>query len=152
MSALLPTYARSGLSFARGEGAFLFTEAGERYLDFSSGIAVTALGHAHPRLIEALEAEGLITHLLPDWERVRCRPQRNAVHIWTVDRHLIATAVQASEMTRRVHRSGGRIVEIPITFIEREFGASKMSKRIVIEALVEVTAWGIKDRLKRSKR
>jgi len=54
MSALLPTYARSGLSFARGEGAFLFTEAGERYLDFSSGIAVTALGHAHPHLIEAL--------------------------------------------------------------------------------------------------
>jgi len=54
MSALLPTYARSGLSFARGEGAFLFTETGDRYLDFSSGIAVTALGHAHPRLIEAL--------------------------------------------------------------------------------------------------
>jgi acetylornithine/N-succinyldiaminopimelate aminotransferase len=57
MSALLPTYARSGLSFARGEGAFLFTEAGERYLDFSSGIAVTALGHAHPKLIEALTAQ-----------------------------------------------------------------------------------------------
>jgi len=54
MSALLPTYVRSGLSFARGEGAFLFTETGERYLDFSSGIAVTALGHAHPHLVEAL--------------------------------------------------------------------------------------------------
>ena len=54
MSALLPTYARSGLSFARGEGAFLYTEADERYLDFSSGIAVTALGHAHPHLIAAL--------------------------------------------------------------------------------------------------
>jgi len=54
MSALLPTYARSGLSFARGEGAFLFAETGERYLDFSSGIAVTALGHAHPHLVEAL--------------------------------------------------------------------------------------------------
>ena len=57
MSALLPTYARSGLSFARGEGAFLFTEAGDRYLDFSSGIAVTALGHAHPHLVEALTAQ-----------------------------------------------------------------------------------------------
>ncbi|MGC5564660.1 [protein-PII] uridylyltransferase [Streptomyces sp. FR-108] len=53
---------------------------------------------------EALEAEGLITRLLPDWERVRCRPQRNAVHIWTVDRHLIETAVRAAEFTRRVHR------------------------------------------------
>ncbi|PZG99181.1 [protein-PII] uridylyltransferase [Streptomyces sp. NTH33] len=53
---------------------------------------------------EALEAEGLVTRLLPDWERVRCRPQRNAVHLWTVDRHLIETAVRASALTRRVGR------------------------------------------------
>ncbi|WP_338673183.1 [protein-PII] uridylyltransferase [Streptomyces sp. SCSIO 30461] len=53
---------------------------------------------------EALEAEGLITRLLPDWERVRCRPQRNAVHTWTVDRHLVETAVRASALTRRVGR------------------------------------------------
>jgi [protein-PII] uridylyltransferase len=67
---------------------------------------VTLLGSG-PSTIEvweALEAEGLITRLLPDWERVRCRPQRNAVHIWTVDRHLIETAVQASELARRVSR------------------------------------------------
>jgi hypothetical protein len=43
-------------------------------------------GRHAPR--EALEAENLITRLLPDWERVRCRPQRNRVHRWTVDRHL----------------------------------------------------------------
>jgi [protein-PII] uridylyltransferase len=67
---------------------------------------VTLLGSGRPTIEvwEALEAEGLITRLLPDWERVRCRPQRNAVHIWTVDRHLIETAVRASEFTRRVHR------------------------------------------------
>ncbi|MGI5194568.1 [protein-PII] uridylyltransferase [Streptomyces sp. CA-288835] len=67
---------------------------------------VTLLGSGRPTVDvwEALEAEGLITQLLPDWERVRCRPQRNAVHIWTVDRHLIETAVQASELTRRVGR------------------------------------------------
>ncbi|WP_307798481.1 [protein-PII] uridylyltransferase, partial [Streptomyces beijiangensis] len=53
---------------------------------------------------EALEAEGLITQLLPDWERVRCRPQRNPVHTWTVDRHLVETAVRASSLTRRVGR------------------------------------------------
>lgn len=53
---------------------------------------------------EAYEAEGLITRLLPDWERVRCRPQRNAVHRWTVDRHLVETAVKAAAMTRRVAR------------------------------------------------
>ncbi|MEU3276708.1 [protein-PII] uridylyltransferase [Streptomyces antibioticus] len=67
---------------------------------------VTLLGSGPPTIEvwEALEAEGLITRLLPDWERVRCRPQRNAVHIWTVDRHLIETAVRASEFTRRVSR------------------------------------------------
>ncbi|GGQ71106.1 bifunctional uridylyltransferase/uridylyl-removing enzyme [Streptomyces ruber] len=67
---------------------------------------VTLLGSGRPtvEVWEALEAEGLITRLLPDWERVRCRPQRNAVHLWTVDRHLIETAVRASAFTRRVHR------------------------------------------------
>ncbi|MEU9335311.1 [protein-PII] uridylyltransferase [Streptomyces sp. NPDC048290] len=67
---------------------------------------VTLLGSGRPtvEVWEALEAEGLITRLLPDWERVRCRPQRNAVHLWTVDRHLIETAVRAAEFTRRVSR------------------------------------------------
>ncbi|MFI0167162.1 [protein-PII] uridylyltransferase [Streptomyces sp. NPDC017095] len=67
---------------------------------------VTLLGSGAPTIEvwEALEAEGLISRLLPDWERVRCRPQRNAVHLWTVDRHLIETAVRASELARRVSR------------------------------------------------
>ncbi|MCI3905423.1 [protein-PII] uridylyltransferase [Streptomyces spectabilis] len=67
---------------------------------------VTLLGAGRPtvQVWEALEAEGLITRLLPDWERVRCRPQRNAVHTWTVDRHLVETAVRASALTRRVGR------------------------------------------------
>ena len=79
MSALFPTYARSGLSFARGEGAFLYTEAGERYLDFSSGIAVTALGHAHPKLIAALtEQANKVWHVsnlhhIADQERLGAR-------------------------------------------------------------------------------
>jgi acetylornithine/N-succinyldiaminopimelate aminotransferase len=57
MSALLPTYSRSELVFDRGQGAYLFTASGERYLDFSSGVAVTALGHAHPHLIKALSEQ-----------------------------------------------------------------------------------------------
>lgn len=67
---------------------------------------VTLLGSGRPtvQVWEALEAEGLVTRLLPDWERVRCRPQRNAVHLWTVDRHLIETAVRAAGFARRVHR------------------------------------------------
>ncbi len=67
---------------------------------------VTLLGAAESTVVvwAALEAEGLVTRLLPDWERVRCRPQRNPVHTWTVDRHLVETAVQAAGMTRRVGR------------------------------------------------
>ncbi len=53
-SALLPTYVRAPLAFERGEGAWLVTEAGERYLDFGAGIAVNGLGHAHPHLVGAL--------------------------------------------------------------------------------------------------
>jgi acetylornithine/N-succinyldiaminopimelate aminotransferase len=53
-SHLLPTYARVDLAFERGEGAWLFTAAGERYLDFTAGVAVNALGHAHPHLVKAL--------------------------------------------------------------------------------------------------
>jgi acetylornithine/N-succinyldiaminopimelate aminotransferase len=53
-SHLLPTYARVDLAFERGEGAWLFTAKGERYLDFTSGVAVNVLGHAHPHLVKAL--------------------------------------------------------------------------------------------------
>ena len=52
--AVLPTYARNELTFERGEGAYLFATDGKKYLDFASGVAVTALGHAHPHLVKAL--------------------------------------------------------------------------------------------------
>jgi len=57
MNALMQTYARSDLAFERGEGAYLFTADGRRFLDFASGIAVTALGHSHPHLVQALVAQ-----------------------------------------------------------------------------------------------
>ncbi|MEM9780824.1 MAG: aspartate aminotransferase family protein, partial [Pseudomonadota bacterium] len=57
ISPVMPTYARAPLSFVEGEGPWLKTETGERYLDMGAGIAVTALGHAHPRLVAALEAQ-----------------------------------------------------------------------------------------------
>jgi acetylornithine/N-succinyldiaminopimelate aminotransferase len=53
-SHLLPTYARVDLAFERGEGVWLLATNGDRYLDFTSGVAVNALGHAHPHLVAAL--------------------------------------------------------------------------------------------------
>src|ERR1700741_2653852 len=56
-SHLLPTYARVDLAFDRGEGAWLVATNGERYLDFTSGVAVNALGHCHPHLVKALQEQ-----------------------------------------------------------------------------------------------
>jgi dolichol-phosphate mannosyltransferase len=56
------------------------------------------------------------------------------------------------EMTYRLLKVGGRVVEVPITFTDRERGTSKMSGRIVIEAMALVTWWGIRDRILRRRR
>ena len=63
-SPLLPVYAPPAERFVRGEGVFLYTDKDERYLDFIAGIAVNALGHAHPALVKALnEQAGKLWHL-----------------------------------------------------------------------------------------
>jgi len=54
MSALMPTYAPADLAFEKGEGVYLYTADGRRFLDFCAGIAVSCMGHAHPHLVEAL--------------------------------------------------------------------------------------------------
>lgn len=54
---VMSTYARQDVVFARGEGSWLYTTSGDRYLDFGSGVAVNALGHAHPKLIAALTGQ-----------------------------------------------------------------------------------------------
>jgi len=78
-SALLPTYARVDLAFERGEGCWLVATDGERYLDFSSGVAVNSLGHAHPHLVEALTRQATqlwhVSNLyrIPEGERLAQR-------------------------------------------------------------------------------
>jgi acetylornithine/N-succinyldiaminopimelate aminotransferase len=57
ISPVMPTYARAPLEFERGEGSWLTTTDGRSFLDFGAGIAVNALGHAHPALVAALEAQ-----------------------------------------------------------------------------------------------
>ncbi|PWJ81630.1 acetylornithine aminotransferase [Pseudaminobacter salicylatoxidans] len=62
-SALYDTFARAPLAFERGEGSWLITQDGQRYLDFAGGIAVNSLGHGHPALVAALtEQAGKLWH------------------------------------------------------------------------------------------
>src|SRR5262245_16980990 len=79
ISSLLPTYARADLAFERGEGVWLTATTGERYLDFGSGVAVNALGHAHPHLVAALtEQAQKVWHVsniyrIPEGDRLAAR-------------------------------------------------------------------------------
>lgn len=79
ISPVMPTYARADLAFERGEGCWIYGVDGRRFLDFGTGVAVTALGHAHPRLVKALtEQAGKLWHCsnlyrVPGQERVAKR-------------------------------------------------------------------------------
>src|SRR5687767_2503222 len=78
-SPLYGTYARADVAFERGEGAWLVATDGSRWLDFGSGIAVNALGHAHPHLVAALRAQAdRLWHVsnafrIPEQERLAAR-------------------------------------------------------------------------------
>ena len=78
-SHLLPVFARADLGFERGEGAWLIATNGERYLDFTRGVAVNALGHAHPHMVAALQEQATkLWHMSnlfksPDGERLAAR-------------------------------------------------------------------------------
>src|SRR5215813_7854290 len=78
-SHLLPVFARADVAFERGEGCWLVATNGDRYLDFTSGVAVNALGHAHPALVKALQEQATkLWHMSnlfqsPDGERLATR-------------------------------------------------------------------------------
>jgi len=78
-SAVMKTYGRAELAFASGEGCWLVTDDGSRYLDCASGIAVNTLGHSHPGLVAALrEQAGKLWHTsnlyrIPGQERVAAK-------------------------------------------------------------------------------
>lgn len=101
--------AQAGLPLAPATVARLAEHAalpGEPWPAAARDALVSLLG-AGPAAIgvwEALDQAGLIVRLLPDWERVRNRPQRNPVHRFTVDRHLVETAAGAAALTRDVAR------------------------------------------------
>jgi len=67
-------------------------------------VRVLSIGRPAITALEALDQTGLLTRLLPEWEPVRYRPQRNAYHRYTVDRHLLETAANAATLTDRTER------------------------------------------------
>jgi acetylornithine/N-succinyldiaminopimelate aminotransferase len=77
--ALMPTYNRADLAFERGEGAWLWTADGRRFLDFGAGIATASLGHGHPHLVRAIaEQAAKVMHTsnlyrIPQAERLAAR-------------------------------------------------------------------------------
>ena len=83
MSSVLGTYARKAISFKEGKGSYLFTENGDKYLDFVQGIATNILGHCHEHLVKTIQEQSKkLWHVsnafvIPDQERLAKRLTEN---------------------------------------------------------------------------
>jgi acetylornithine/N-succinyldiaminopimelate aminotransferase len=112
--AVMPTYARAPLAFARGEGVYLYGTDGKRYLDFGSGIAVNALGHCHPHLVKALTEQAnklwhcSNTYVIPGQERLAKRLVDNTFADMVFFGNSGAEAVECGiKMIRKFHDASG---------------------------------------------
>src|SRR3979411_483277 len=113
-SHLLPVFARVDLAFERGEGAWLIATDGQRYLDFTSGVAVNALGHAHPYLVKALQEQATkLWHMSnlfksPDGERLAARLCEQSFADLVFFANSGAEAMEcAIKVTRKYHAAKG---------------------------------------------
>jgi len=115
ITAQMPTYALYDVAFESGEGVYLKATDGRRFTDFGSGIAVVALGHAHPRLVQALtEQAGKLWHVsnlyhIPVQERLAQRLVDNTFADCVFFCNSGAEAVEAGlKIMRRYHQENGR--------------------------------------------
>lgn len=115
---LLPVYARADLAFDRGEGAHLVATDGRRYLDFGAGVAVTALGHAHPHLVRALNAQAAKLWHTSNLYRI---PEQERLARRLVEATFADTAFFAN--------SGAEAVECAIKTARKYFWAAGMPER-----------------------
>jgi acetylornithine/N-succinyldiaminopimelate aminotransferase len=127
-SHLLPVFARVDLAFERGEGAWLIATNGERYLDFTSGVAVNALGHAHPYLVAALQEQATkLWHMSnlfksPDGERLAARLCEQSFADFVFFANSGAEAVEcAIKVTRKHHAAKGHPERYRIVTFEGAF-------------------------------
>src|SRR6266567_7785360 len=111
---LLPVFARANLGFERGEGCWLIATNGDRYLDFTSGVAVNALGHAHPALVKALQEQATkLWHMSnlfrsPDGDKLAARLCEQSFADFVFFCNSGAEAMEcAIKVTRRYHATKG---------------------------------------------
>ncbi len=120
---VLPTYNRAPLSFVKGEGSWLTTDDGNRYLDLGAGIAVNALGHANPDLVEALTQQAQQLWHVSNLYRI---PQQERLALQLVDKTFADTVFftnsgteaceLAIKMARKYHYDKGTPRAEIITF------------------------------------
>ena len=127
-SAILPTYARAELSFERGDGVWLTTTEGERFLDFGGGIAVASLGYSHPHLVQALNQQGAkLWHTsnlfrIPEGERLAERLTANTFADLVFFTNSGAEANEAAiKMARKYHSANGQPERFRIITFEGAF-------------------------------
>ena len=127
-SHLLPVFARADVAFERGEGVWLISTSGERYLDFTSGVAVNALGHCHPHLVAALQEQATkLWHMSnlfksPDGERLAARLCELSFADFVFFANSGAEALEcAIKMTRHYHFSRGQPERTRIITFEGAF-------------------------------
>ena len=127
-SHLLPVFARVDLGFERGEGVWLIATNGERYLDFTSGVAVNALGHCHPHLVAALQDQATrLWHMSnlfksPDGERLAARLCEESFADFAFFANSGAEAMEcAIKITRKYHAARGQGERYRIVTFEGAF-------------------------------
>ena len=113
-TAVMPTYGRADIAFVSGEGAYLMAADGKRYLDFCAGIAVDALGHCHPRLVEVLSQQAnRVWHTsnlyrIPSQERLADRLVENSFADMAFFCNSGAEAVEGGiKLCRKFHSANG---------------------------------------------
>ena len=146
ISSVLPTYARAPLSFVKGEGSWLIEADGRRFLDLGAGIAVNALGHAHPALVAALtEQAGALWHTSNLYEipQQQALADRLVTHTFADTVFFTNSGTEACElavkMARKYHYDKGAPERVEIITFDGSFhgrssagiaaaGSEKMTK------------------------
>ena len=125
---VLPTYNRAPIAFVKGEGSWLHAEDGRRFLDLGSGIAVNALGHAHPALVQALtdQAQKLWhvsnVYTIPEQERLaKLLTETTFADTVFFTNSGTETAELAIKMARKHHYEAGQPERIEIVAFEGAF-------------------------------